>query len=82
MGLVTRLSEPGQALEEARELALTLAALPQTCLRQDRLSVLEQWGLEEDAALAAELAHGLVSLQADALDGASRFAAGDGRHGS
>ena len=53
-----------------------LAALPQTCLRQDRLSVLEQWGLDEEAALAAELAHGLVSLQADALAGAARFAAG------
>ena len=30
-------------------LAAELAALPQTCLRQDRLSVLEQWGLDEQA---------------------------------
>ena len=28
-----------------------------------------------------ELRHGLVSLGADALDGAARFASGAGRHG-
>jgi len=82
MGLVTRLSEPGESLRDARELAHTLAALPQTCLRQDRLSALEQWGLEEEAAMSVELTHGLVSLQSDALAGASRFAAGEGRHGA
>jgi enoyl-CoA hydratase len=82
MGLVTRLSEPGEALREALELAASLAALPQTCLRQDRLAVLEQWGLEEDAAMSVELAHGLASLQSGALAGASRFAAGEGRHGA
>ena len=43
--------------------------------------MLEQWGLPEDEALGVELAHGLVSLQADALAGATRFAAGAGRHG-
>ena len=82
MGLVSRLSEPGQALRDARVLAASLAALPQTCLRQDRLAALEQWGLDEDAAMSAELAHGLVSLQSEALEGASRFAAGEGRHGA
>jgi enoyl-CoA hydratase len=82
MGLVTRVSEPGEALRDALELATTLAALPQTCLRQDRLAVLEQWGLEEDAAMSVELAHGRVSLQSEALAGASRFAAGEGRHGA
>ena len=43
--------------------------------------MLEQWGLPEPDALGVELAHGLVSLQADALAGATRFAAGAGRHG-
>ena len=28
-----------------------------------------------------ELRHGLVSLQSGALDGAQRFASGEGRHG-
>ncbi|MET0838357.1 MAG: enoyl-CoA hydratase, partial [Marmoricola sp.] len=58
-----------------------VAASPQTCARQDRLSMLEQWGLPEQQALRVELAHGLVSLQADALAGATRFAEGAGRHG-
>ena len=57
------------------------AELPQECLRQDRLSLLEQEGLEEEAAMRNELRHGLVSLQAGALEGAARFASGAGRHG-
>ena len=36
----------------------------------------------EDAALRAEFAHGQVSLAADAMAGAARFAAGAGRHGA
>ena len=66
----------------ADALAAQLAALPQTCLRQDRLSALEQWSLDEQSALGSELEHGLVSLAADALSGAARFAEGEGRHGS
>ncbi len=81
MGLVNRLCAPGDALGSAQRLAAEIAAFPQTCTRQDRLSVLEQWGLPEHQALGVELAHGLVSLQADALAGATRFAAGAGRHG-
>ena len=54
MGLANRVSAPGAAREEALALAAQLAAFPQTCLRQDRLSVLEQEGLDEDDALAAE----------------------------
>jgi enoyl-CoA hydratase len=69
-------------LESAVRLAHEIAALPQTCLRQDRLSVLEQWGLSEEEAMGVELAHGLVSLESDALAGASRFAGGAGRHGA
>ncbi len=81
MGLVNRLSEPGAALPDAVELAHALSELPQTCLQQDRLSVLGQWGLDEEVAMKAELAHGLVSLESDALAGAARFVGGAGRHG-
>jgi enoyl-CoA hydratase len=81
IGLVNRLCAPGTALRAAEQLAHELAALPQTCLRQDRSSLLEQWGLGEDQALAAELEHGMVSLGSDALAGAARFAGGAGRHG-
>lgn len=82
MGLANRVVPAGEALVAAQHLAADLAALPQTCLREDRLSALDQWGLDEDSALAQEFAHGLRSLAADALAGAARFAAGAGRHGA
>ena len=62
-------------------LAHELAALPQLCLREDRLSVLEQVGLDHDAAMANEWRHGMTSLT-QALEGASRFVGGAGRHGT
>lgn len=82
MGLVNRVVPAGRALPEAQELAARLAAFPQTCLRGDRASVLEQEGLDEASALANEFRHGVRSLEVDALPGAARFAAGEGRHGS
>jgi enoyl-CoA hydratase len=51
-------------------------------MRHDRLSVLEQEGLSEQDALAAEYAHGVVSVTTDTVAGATRFADGAGRHGS
>jgi enoyl-CoA hydratase len=83
MGLVNRVVPTGGARAAAEALAAELAAVPQTCLRHDRLSLLEQDGLDEQAAMANELRHGLVSL-ADpdgATAGAARFASGAGRHG-
>ncbi|MFB9892718.1 crotonase/enoyl-CoA hydratase family protein [Planobispora takensis] len=82
MGLANRVVPAGRAMEAARELAARLAAFPQTCMRRDRASVLEQYGLDEQRALAAEFRHGRVSLSADTAAGAARFAAGAGRHGS
>jgi len=82
MGLVNRVVPVGQARAEAEALAHQLASLPQTCLREDRLSLLEQEGLTDEAAMANELRHGVVSLGSDALDGAQRFASGEGRHGA
>lgn len=82
IGLANRLVPAGTALDAACELARGIAAFPQTCLRHDRASVLEQHGLAEDRAMAGEFAHGEISLAADTVSGASRFAAGAGRHGS
>ena len=82
MGLVDRVVAPGQARAAAEALAHELAALPQECLRNDRLSVLEQAGLTEDDALRVELEHGIRSLGDDALAGAARFTSGSGRHGA
>jgi enoyl-CoA hydratase len=82
IGLVDRVVPPGTAREAAEALAHQLSALPQVCLREDRLSLLDQEGLSEADALAGELRHGMVSLRAGAVEGAQRFAAGAGRHGA
>jgi enoyl-CoA hydratase len=81
MGLANRVVPNGQSRAAAEELARELAAFPQTCLRQDRLSALEQEGLDEPAAIANELEHGVQSLQ-EVQAGLERFRAGAGRHGS
>ena len=81
IGLVNRVVPPGQSRAAAEALAHELARLPQLCLRQDRLSLLEQDGLSEPAALVNELEHGLRSL-ADMQSGLERFRAGAGRHGA
>nr|WP_196148459.1 crotonase/enoyl-CoA hydratase family protein [Nocardia bovistercoris] len=78
IGLVDRVVPTGDARRAAEELAAQLATLPQTCLRSDRMSVLQQHDMDESAALANELRHGMAAL----ADGAARFAAGAGRHGS
>lgn len=82
MGLITRVVPVGRARSEAEALAAELALLPQTCMREDRLSLLEQDGLDEESALKNEFRHGAISINADALSGANRFASGAGRHGT
>jgi enoyl-CoA hydratase len=81
IGLVDRVVGAGESRAAAEALAHELARFPQTCLRQDRLSALEQEGLDEAAAMANELEHGMRSL-AEVKDGLERFRAGAGRHGS
>ncbi|GAC1320987.1 MAG: crotonase/enoyl-CoA hydratase family protein [Acidimicrobiales bacterium] len=82
MGLINRLTEPGEALDGARALAAELSGLPQTCLRHDRLSALEQWDLSEGQATINEVRHGMTTITSgETLEGASRFASGAGRHG-
>ena len=83
MGLANRLVEPGTALSEAVHLADQLAAFPQRCLRSDRRSSYEQWDLALDQALLNEYRLGLATIASgETLEGAQRFAAGAGRHGS
>jgi enoyl-CoA hydratase len=81
IGLAHRVVPDGTAREAAETLAHELAALPQACLRHDRLSLLEQEGRSEEEALSHELSHGLVSL-AEAAEGVARFTGGAGRHGA
>jgi len=80
-GLVNRVVPDGQALTAALELAGQLSALPQAALRGDRLSMLEQWALGYDDAIANEMRHGLGAIR-EGVAGAARFTAGAGRHGA
>jgi len=81
IGLVNRVVACGEGLAAAQDLARSLARFPQTCMRQDRLSLLEQEGLGEREAIAVEFEHGLRSLQ-DVQSGLERFRSGAGRHGA
>jgi enoyl-CoA hydratase len=81
-GLANRVVPAGRALDEAIVLAEQLARFPQTCLRSDRQSSYEQWGLDVARALVNEGRRGLPALQAEARSGAARFAAGKGRSGN
>jgi len=83
IGLINRLVEPGEALSASMQLAREIASFPQMCLRQDRLSVYEQWSLSDEQAIENEIKHGLESLRShDALNGATAFSeAKKWRHG-
>ena len=81
IGLADRVVPNGQARRAAEELAAELAALPQGCMRSDRLSALHQWGHSEAEAMDFEFGS-LSAVSAESLEGAQRFAKGAGRHGS
>ena len=82
MGLANRVVANGEARAAAEALAAQIAAFPQACLRHDRLSSYEQWGLPLAEALRNECRHGQPSLASgEATAGAGRFREGEGRHG-
>jgi enoyl-CoA hydratase len=77
MGLANRVVEPGQALPVAIDLASSLAAFPQACMRADRLSAHRQWGMDLQDALLAETRGGMEVVESgETLDGALRFVRG------
>ncbi len=84
IGLATRVVPDGTALAASVTLAAELAALPQGCMRSDRRSAMEQWGApSEAAAMAREVSLGLATIRSgETREGAERFVAGAGRHGS
>lgn len=82
MGLANRIVDPGDALSEALGLARQLAAFPQRCMRSDRRSVYDQWGMDLDPALKNEFRHGIKVIESgETQAGATRFVMGEGRHG-
>ncbi|HEU4404653.1 MAG TPA: crotonase/enoyl-CoA hydratase family protein [Polyangiaceae bacterium] len=82
MGLVNRVTEPGGALAAAVELGRQIAASPRRCMLSDRRSAYEQADLPFAEAMRNEFALGLqVIASGETVEGAARFAAGEGRHG-
>jgi enoyl-CoA hydratase len=81
IGLANRVVPRGGSRKAAEALARELAAFPQDCLRRDRRSVYEQDGKSLEEALAFEFDNGVPALRSNGLDGAKRFADGEGRHG-
>jgi enoyl-CoA hydratase len=83
IGLCDRVVPPGRALAAALELAAELSRFPQDCLRADRASAYAAFDQPIARALTAEFARGAeVIASGEALRGAARFAAGQGRGGS
>ena len=81
-GLINRLVKSGELMAEAEKLALQIAAVPQTCMRNDRRSAYEQWGLSETDAMRNEFKRGLDTLASgETTAGATHFTGGGGRHG-
>ncbi len=81
MGLASRVVPDGTSRAAAEALARDIAAFPQACMRNDRLSAYEQSDLDVQAAMQNEFLRGMESLAAGAVEGAAQFAGGAGRHG-
>jgi enoyl-CoA hydratase len=82
IGLANEIVADGEALPRAFALARALSSFPQSALRNDRLSAIEQWGLSGDAAVRNEVERGLDAIASgETAAGSARFSGGDGRHG-
>jgi len=83
IGMANRLVDVGTARAEAEKLAAEIASFPPLCVRHDRISAYEQFGMGLQEALVNEMRHGMVPINAgEAQEGAGRFSGGRGRHGS
>ena len=81
IGLLTEIVPPGQHLERAIEMAEALAAFPQETMLADRQAAIEGLGRPLADGLALESQAG-PAVYADAVEGAARFADGEGRGGA
>jgi enoyl-CoA hydratase len=80
IGLVNELTAPGAHLDRALDLAERIASFPQETMLADRKAAIQGFGLPLADGLALEHKLGRETLQI-AVEGAARFAAGQGRHG-
>jgi enoyl-CoA hydratase len=83
IGLVQRLVETGQALDEAKAIARQISQHPQGAVRADRRSAKSQWSLSLARAIKAEYEGGVkVVTSGESQAGARAFLNGKGRHGA
>jgi enoyl-CoA hydratase len=80
MGLCNRVVPKGDAREAALALAQELTKFPQRTMLADRMNAYQQWDLPLPEALHLEWERSKHRI-ADGLEGATRFAGGEGRHG-
>jgi len=82
-GLANRIVEDGQSRQEAENLGREIAKFPKICMRNDRMSTYEQYGLKVVDAMATEFEYGLKTLESgEFLKGSKEFVQGKGKHGS
>ena len=81
MGLANRVVDEGKAREEAEALARTMCGFPPIAMTSDRMSAYHQESLPLAQALVAESEFAKQAKAQEAVQGAARFASGDGRHG-
>ena len=82
MGLANRVVPEGEVLQEVEKFAMEISRFPQKCMRQDRLSLKQQEGMNLKEAMVNEFGKGLQFLEDDVFPGAKHFAEGEGRHGT
>ncbi len=81
MGLLTEIVAEGAHLHRAIELANNLARFPQRTMLADRQAAIDGFGMTLEQGLALESRAG-PETYLDAVNGAQRFASGEGRGGA
>lgn len=82
IGLINEIVEDGTSLARAVEFAVHLCGFPQMAMRNDRKSLMDQWSLDEAAAISNEIELGRATIESgETLTGSKRFSDGIGRHG-
>ncbi len=81
-GLANHIVDNGKSRQEAENLAEIIAAFPQICMRNDRISTYEQLGMSVKDAMHNEFEWGNKTLASgEFLKGSAEFSQGKGKHG-
>jgi enoyl-CoA hydratase len=82
-GLANHVVDNGKSRIEAEKLAKIIAGFPQTCMKNDRMSAYQQFGMSLKDAMTNEFEWGLRTLASgDYLEGSKDFTEGKGKHGA